>query len=49
MEYIPHGPLSKHIPRNVGLPMDLVRIYGAQLVVFLEYLHKDLQVCHRAL
>lgn len=49
MEHIPHGPLRRFIPKNVGLPLDLVRIYAAQLVVFLEYLHNDLEVCHRDL
>ena len=49
MEYIPFGPLLDFIPRNVGLPIDTVRIYVAQLVVFFEYLHCELEVCHRDL
>ena len=49
MEYIPHGPLRRFIPKNAGLPLEVVRIYAAQLVVFLEYLHSDLEVCHRDL
>ena len=49
MEHIPHGPLKNFIPKNVGLPIEMVRIYAAQLVVFLEYLHSDLEVCHRDL
>ena len=49
MEYIPHGPLKRFIPKNVGLPIDVVRAYGAQLVVYLEYLHSGLEVCHRDL
>ena len=49
MEYIPHGPLRRFIPKNDGLPIEIVRAYGAQLVVFLEYLHSELEVCHRDL
>ena len=49
MEYIPHGPLRRFIPKNVGLPIEMVRIYAAQLVVYLEYLHSELEVCHRDL
>ena len=49
MEYIPHGPLRRFIPKNVGLPVNVVRAYAAQLVVFLEYLHSGLEVCHRDL
>lgn len=49
MEYIPHGPLSRYIPKKHGLPLDLVRHFSAQLVVFLEYLHADMEVCHRDL
>lgn len=49
MEYIPFGPLKRFIPKDVGLPIELVRAYAAQLVVFLEYLHCDLEVCHRDL
>lgn len=49
MEYIPFGPLKRFIPKNVGLPIELVRAYAAQLVVFLEYLHSELEVCHRDL
>lgn len=49
MEYIPHGPLRRFIPKNVGLPIETVRIYAAQLVVYLEYLHSELEVCHRDL
>ena len=49
MEYIPHGPLRRFIPKNVGLPIETVRIYAAQLVVYLEYLHSALEVCHRDL
>lgn len=39
MEHIPHGTLKSHIPKGVGLPINTVRAYAAQLVVFLEYLH----------
>ena len=49
MEYIPFGPLKRFIPKNVGLPIELVRSYAAQLVCFLEYLHCELEVCHRDL
>ena len=49
MEFIPHGTLKSHIPQNVGLPIEMVRTYAAQLVVFLEYLHSSLEVCHRDL
>lgn len=49
MEYIPFGPLKQYIPKTTGLPIDIVRVYAAQLVVFLEYLHCDLEVCHRDL
>lgn len=49
MEYIPFGPLRRYIPKNIGLPIELVRTYAAQLVVFLEYLHSGLEVCHRDL
>ena len=49
MEHIPHGSLNKFIPKNVGLPLEMVRAYAAQLVVFLEYLHSELEVCHRDL
>ena len=49
MEYIPFGPLRKYIPKNVGLPTHVVRALAAQLVVFLEYIHCDLEVCHRDL
>ena len=49
MEYIPQGSLKMLIPRDVGLPLELVRTYAAQLVVFLEYLHSELEVCHRDL
>ena len=49
MEYIPNGSLKNLIPRDVGLPLELVRTYAAQLVVFLEYLHSELEVCHRDL
>ena len=49
MEYIPHGPLRRFIPKNDGLPIEVVRAYAAQLVVFLEYLHSELEVCHRDL
>ena len=34
---------------GVGLPIEVVRAYAAQLVVFLEYLHSELEVCHRDL
>jgi len=49
MEYIPFGSLKRLIPKDVGLPLELVRAFGAQLVVFLEYLHCELEVCHRDL
>lgn len=49
MEHVPHGPLREHIPKGVGLPLPVVRAYAAQLVVFLEYLHGELEVCHRDL
>jgi len=49
MEYIPHGPLRSFIPKNRGLPTEIIRAYAAQLVVFLEYLHGGLEVCHRDL
>ena len=49
MEYIPHGPLRRFIPKNTGMPIELVRAYASQLVVFLEYLHSELEVCHRDL
>ena len=49
MEYVPFGPLSRYIPKQHGLPLDIVRHFGAQLVVFLEYLHSELEVCHRDL
>ena len=49
MEHIPHGPLRSFIPKNKGLPIEVVRAYATQLVVFLEYLHSDLEVCHRDL
>ena len=49
MEYIQHGPLRNFIPKNTGLPLEVVRAYGAQLVTFLEYLHGGLEVCHRDL
>ena len=49
MEYIPHGPLRRFIPKHRGLPIEIVRIYAAQLVVYLEYLHSELEVCHRDL
>ena len=49
MEYIPFGSLKRLIPKDVGLPLELVRAFGAQLVVFLEYLHSELEVCHRDL
>lgn len=49
MEYIPFGPLKQYIPKSTGLPIDIVRVYAAQLVVFLEYLHCELEVCHRDL
>lgn len=49
MEYVPHGPLSSLIVKRKGLPLDLVRLYAAQLVLFLEYLHTKMKVCHRDL
>ena len=49
MEYVPYGPLKQFIPKNVGLPVEIVRAYAAQLVVYLEYLHSELEVCHRDL
>ncbi len=49
MEYIPFGPLKRYIPKNIGLSTEVVKIYAAQLVVFLEYLHCELEVCHRDL
>jgi len=39
MEYVPHGPLSSLIIKRKGLPLELTRLYAAQLVLFLEYLH----------
>ncbi len=49
MEYIPFGPLKRYIPKNIGLPLEVLKVYAAQLVVFLEYLHSELEVCHRDL
>ena len=49
MEFIPFGPLKRYIPKNTGLSVDVIRVYAAQLVVFLEYLHCELEVCHRDL
>ena len=49
MEYVPFGPLKCYIPKKIGLPVEVVKVYAAQLVVFLEYLHCELEVCHRDL
>lgn len=49
MEYVRNGTLLDHLEKGRGLPLPLVRNFGAQLVNFLEYIHAGLEVCHRDL
>ena len=49
MEYVRNGTLFDHMEKGRGLPLQLVKNFGAQLVNFLEYIHAGLEVCHRDL
>jgi serine/threonine protein kinase len=47
MEFAQHDSLLKYMMRNGQLPETQARHYFSQLLSVLEYLHKDLRVCHR--
>ena len=49
MEYVPNGTLYEHLKKGYNLPLPLVKHFGAQLVIFLEYIHALLEICHRDL
>ena len=49
MEYVRNGTLFDHMEKGRGLPLPLVKNFGAQLVNFLEYIHAYMEICHRDL
>ena len=49
MEYVPNGTLFDHLQKDRCLPLQVVRHLGAQLVIFLEYIHAEMEICHRDL
>ena len=49
MEYVPNGTLFDHLEKDRGLPLQVVKHLGAQLVIFLEYIHAEMEICHRDL
>ena len=49
MEYVQNGTLYDHLRKDRGLPLTIVKHFGAQLINFLEYIHGDLEICHRDL
>ena len=48
MEHVPNGSLAAVIEKIGQLQMDLTKIYAAQLVNALEYMH-EMQIVHRDL
>lgn len=49
MEYVRNGTLYDHLCKGRGMPLGLIRHFGAQMVNFLEYIHAGLEICHRDL
>jgi 3-phosphoinositide dependent protein kinase-1 len=49
MEYVRNGTLYDHLCKGRGMPLGLIRHYGAQMINFLEYIHAGLEICHRDL
>ena len=49
MEYVPNGTLFDHLQKDRGLSLPVVKHLGAQLVNFLEYIHSEMEICHRDL
>ena len=49
MEYVVNGSLAQLLEVNGGkLPTNLAKIYAAQIIIALQYLH-SLQIVHRDL
>jgi serine/threonine protein kinase len=49
MEFVSHGNLLEHVKVHGHLGEDEARLYFAQLVWVLDYLHREMQVAHRDL
>ena len=45
MDYLPGGDLTHFIKGGLALPA--VRFYAAEVILALEYIHRDLGIAHR--
>ena len=49
MEYIPGGELFTHLRKSKKFTEDVARFYAAEILLALQYLHKDLNIIYRDL
>jgi len=47
MDYCPGGDLSHWMKKEGKFDEDIVRLYAAEMVLALQYLHETLNVIHR--